>query len=87
MQQDDSTDLSTSIFAKFACQWFGVMVDVLISGTSEKAGIHYMLRDALLVMLSWPNLWPPIGKNVQLTGSAATCLMEHLVRPAAWMQL
>ncbi|KAK9839902.1 hypothetical protein WJX74_000152 [Apatococcus lobatus] len=82
MLPDESGNPPPSIFAKYACQWFGPMVDVLTLGKSQEAGIHYMLRDAILVLLSWPSLWPPIGKNAQLTRSAAACLMEHLVKSA-----
>lgn len=63
------------------------MVDVLTSGKSQAAGIHYMLRDAILVLLSWPSLWPPIGRNAQLTSGAANCLMEHLVSSTASSEL
>ncbi len=69
-----------SIFGRYSCFWFGPLVDALTSGDGPAAGIHYILRDACLVLLSWPDLWPPVGKNMQLTVSAAGCLMDHLVR-------
>ena len=87
MQEAETDNPSPSIFAKYACQWFPPMVDVLTSGKSQAAGIHYMLRDAILVLLSWPSLWPPIGRNAQLTRGAANCLMEHLVSSAASPEL
>ena len=44
MQEAETDNPSPSIFAKHACQWFPPMVDVLTSGKSQAAGIHYMLR-------------------------------------------
>jgi hypothetical protein len=69
-----------SVFGRYAAQWFGPMVAVLVGGLNRQPaeqGIHYFLLDACFTFLGWPALFPTPPGGPQ---GPAGQLLRYLVR-------
>lgn len=84
--QADADSPQPSVFGRFAKDWFPAVMSAVLGRAEQAAeqGIHYLLLDACLMCLSWPDLFPAAGKagsaldpQVKL---AADSLMDYLVQ-------
>ncbi|XP_029447109.1 DNA-dependent protein kinase catalytic subunit isoform X2 [Rhinatrema bivittatum] len=67
------------VFRPYAKQWLGPLLQLLVSGNNGGEGIHYMVVEILVTVLSWSNIATPKGlaKDEILANRLLEFLMAH----------
>nr|XP_033789602.1 DNA-dependent protein kinase catalytic subunit isoform X2 [Geotrypetes seraphini] len=67
------------VFRPYAKQWLGPLLQLLVSGNNGGKGIHYMVVEIVVTVLSWTNVATPAGlaKDEILANRLLEFLMTH----------
>ncbi|XP_053414339.1 DNA-dependent protein kinase catalytic subunit [Nycticebus coucang] len=74
---------SEEVFRPFAKHWLGPLVQLAVSESSGGEGIHYMVVEIVVTVLSWTGVATPVGvpKDEILANRLLHFLMKHVFHP------
>ncbi|XP_014905517.1 DNA-dependent protein kinase catalytic subunit [Poecilia latipinna] len=71
------------VFRPYAKHWLGPLLQLVVSGSNGGAGIHFMVVDVVVTVLSWTSLVTPKGnpRDEVLANRLLEFLMKHSFHP------
>ncbi|XP_032407093.1 DNA-dependent protein kinase catalytic subunit [Xiphophorus hellerii] len=71
------------VFRPYAKHWLGPLLQLVVSGSNGGAGIHFMVVDIVVTVLSWTGLVTPKGnpRDKVLANRLLEFLMKHSFHP------